>query len=59
MRRNHEERLRIWLLGGFRVPVGSQTICHDEWRLRKAPSNMASMPNTTVLSSLCSVGGLV
>ena len=30
------ETVRIWLLGGFRVAVGSRTIQDDEWRLRKA-----------------------
>src|SRR5215210_8070153 len=28
--------LRVWLLGGFRVGVGSRTITLDAWRLRKA-----------------------
>jgi predicted ATPase/DNA-binding SARP family transcriptional activator/DNA-binding CsgD family transcriptional regulator len=32
------ETVRIWLLGGFRVSVGSRTIQQDEWRLRKAAS---------------------
>jgi predicted ATPase/DNA-binding SARP family transcriptional activator/DNA-binding CsgD family transcriptional regulator len=32
------EPVRIWLLGGFRVSVGPQTIEHNEWRLRKAAS---------------------
>jgi hypothetical protein len=35
---NRSEPVRIWLLGGFRVSVGSRTIHHDEWRLRKAAS---------------------
>ena len=52
------EPLRIWLLGGFRVSVWSRTIEHNEWRLRKAASNIASMSNTNVLLSPCSVGGL-
>ena len=30
------ETLRVWLLGGFRVSVGSRTIEGNEWRLRKA-----------------------
>jgi predicted ATPase/DNA-binding SARP family transcriptional activator/DNA-binding CsgD family transcriptional regulator len=30
------EAVRIWLLGGFRVSVGTRTIEGDEWRLRKA-----------------------
>src|SRR5215212_10346921 len=30
------ETLRVWLLGGFRVVVGSRTIEGDEWHLRKA-----------------------
>ena len=28
--------VRVWLLGGFRVSVGSRTIPQDSWRLRKA-----------------------
>ena len=28
--------MRVWLLGGFRVSVGSETITQDAWRLRKA-----------------------
>jgi predicted ATPase/DNA-binding SARP family transcriptional activator/DNA-binding CsgD family transcriptional regulator len=32
------ETLRIWLLGGFRVSVGSQSIGGKEWHLRKAQS---------------------
>jgi DNA-binding SARP family transcriptional activator len=28
--------VRIRLLGGFSVSVGSRTIAHNEWRLRKA-----------------------
>jgi hypothetical protein len=30
------EAVRVWLLGGFRVSVGSRTIADDAWRLRKA-----------------------
>ena len=30
------EAVRVWLLGGFRVSVGSRTISQDAWRLRKA-----------------------
>ncbi len=30
------EAVRIWLLGGFKVSVGSRTIDQNEWRLRKA-----------------------
>jgi predicted ATPase/DNA-binding SARP family transcriptional activator/DNA-binding CsgD family transcriptional regulator len=30
------EAVRVWLLGGFRVAVGSRTIEEDAWRLRKA-----------------------
>src|SRR5829696_9646864 len=30
------EVVRIWLLGGFRVSVGSRTIEDKQWRLRKA-----------------------
>lgn len=32
------EAVRIWLLGEFRVSVGSRTISEDRWRLRKARS---------------------
>src|SRR5215212_4577735 len=32
------ETVRVWLLGGFRVSVGSRTIEEDRWRLRKARS---------------------
>src|SRR5215208_4326240 len=28
--------VRVWLLGGFRVGVGSRIIAPDAWRLRKA-----------------------
>jgi DNA-binding SARP family transcriptional activator len=30
--------VRVWLLGGFRVSVGSRSIGEEEWRLRKAGS---------------------
>jgi predicted ATPase/DNA-binding SARP family transcriptional activator len=30
------EAVRVWLLGGFRVSVGSRTIKEGAWRLRKA-----------------------
>src|SRR5215204_3032570 len=30
--------VRVWLLGGFRVSVGSRAIGQDAWRLRKAAS---------------------
>src|SRR5215216_1868524 len=30
------EVVRVWLLGGFRVAVGSRTIEDKQWRLRKA-----------------------
>jgi predicted ATPase/DNA-binding SARP family transcriptional activator/DNA-binding CsgD family transcriptional regulator len=30
--------VRVWLLGTFRVSVGSRTIEQDQWRLRKAAS---------------------
>ena len=30
--------LRVWLLGGFRLSVGSTTVDDDRWRLRKAAS---------------------
>ncbi|MDQ4042275.1 MAG: NB-ARC domain-containing protein, partial [Actinomycetota bacterium] len=32
------EAMRIWLLGGFRVSVGSRSIGEDKWRLKKAGS---------------------
>ena len=32
------ETLRIWLLGGFRVSVGTHTVQEGAWRLRKAAS---------------------
>lgn len=32
------ETVRVWLLGGFRVSVGSRIIEKDEWRLHKAAS---------------------
>ena len=32
------EAVRIWLLGGFRVAVGSRTVQEGAWRLRKAAS---------------------
>src|SRR4051794_22699391 len=28
--------VRVWLLGGFRVSVGTRTIHQSEWRLKKA-----------------------
>jgi DNA-binding SARP family transcriptional activator len=34
--RGAADAVRIWLLGGFRVSVGSQTIGEDRWRRRKA-----------------------
>src|SRR5215208_1656986 len=30
------EAVRVWLLGSFRVSVGSRTIEGDAWRLKKA-----------------------
>jgi predicted ATPase/DNA-binding SARP family transcriptional activator/DNA-binding CsgD family transcriptional regulator/Flp pilus assembly protein TadD len=36
--RSAPEAVRVCLLGGFRVSVGSQTIGEDHWRLRKAAS---------------------
>src|SRR5215212_1973715 len=32
----HSEAVRVWLLGGFRVSVGSRSVPQDAWRLRKA-----------------------
>src|SRR5215213_1644085 len=32
------ETLRVWLLGGFRVSVGTRTVEEGAWRLRKAAS---------------------
>ncbi|CAA9450954.1 MAG: hypothetical protein AVDCRST_MAG58-946, partial [uncultured Rubrobacteraceae bacterium] len=36
--RQAQPALRIWLLGGFRVSVGSRSIGEEEWHLRKAGS---------------------
>src|SRR5215217_8736887 len=33
---NNAEVVRVWLLGGFRVSVGSRTIGEDCWQRRKA-----------------------
>src|SRR3712207_3303748 len=30
------EAMRVWLLGGFRISVGSRTVEDDAWRLRRA-----------------------
>src|SRR5829696_5350142 len=32
------EPVRVWLLGGFRVSVGSRGLGEKEWRLKKATS---------------------
>src|ERR687889_2219160 len=32
------ETMRLWLLGGFRVSVGTRTVEEGAWRLRKAAS---------------------
>jgi DNA-binding SARP family transcriptional activator len=32
------QTLRVWLLGGFRVSVGSRSIGEQEWHLRKSGS---------------------
>ncbi|MCA1718588.1 MAG: LuxR C-terminal-related transcriptional regulator [Actinobacteria bacterium] len=32
------ETVRVWLLGGFRVSVGSRTVEENRWRLKKAAS---------------------
>ena len=32
------EDVRVWLLGGFEVSVGSRVVEGDTWRLRKAQS---------------------
>jgi DNA-binding SARP family transcriptional activator len=32
------EAVRVWLLGGFQVSIGSRAIEENEWRLRKARS---------------------
>jgi DNA-binding SARP family transcriptional activator len=32
------ETLRIWLLGGFKVSVGSRSIGEEQWNLRKSQS---------------------
>jgi predicted ATPase/DNA-binding SARP family transcriptional activator/DNA-binding CsgD family transcriptional regulator len=36
MEENLQEAVRIRLLGGFRVSVGSRTVGNDRWRLKKA-----------------------
>ena len=33
---NNAEVVRVWLLNGFRISVGSRVIGEDAWRLRKA-----------------------
>ena len=33
---NNAGVVRVWLLGGFRVSIGSRTIGEDRWRRRKA-----------------------
>jgi predicted ATPase/DNA-binding SARP family transcriptional activator/DNA-binding CsgD family transcriptional regulator len=38
MRGKPQEALRVELLGGFRVSVGSRTVGEDGWRLKKAKS---------------------
>ena len=38
--RSAPDAVRVWLLGGFRVSVGSRTISGERWRLRKAASLM-------------------
>jgi DNA-binding SARP family transcriptional activator len=35
-RGDRSEAVRVWLLGGFRISVGSRTFTQDAWRLRKA-----------------------
>ena len=30
--------MRVWLLGGLRISIGSRTVGEDGWRLRKAAS---------------------
>ena len=39
---------RVWLLGGFRVSVGSRTIGEDRWRLRKAAGLQSCSPSLLV-----------
>jgi len=36
MEKKRREAVRIRLLGGFRVSVGSRTVGNDRWRLKKA-----------------------
>jgi DNA-binding SARP family transcriptional activator len=37
------EPVRIWLLGGFRVSVGSRTVEEGVWRLRKAAAALVKL----------------
>ncbi len=36
LRADVSEAVRVWLLGGFRISVGSRSLPQDAWRLRKA-----------------------
>jgi hypothetical protein len=41
---NNAEVVRVWLLGGFRVSVGSRTIGEDHWQCRKAAARHSRDP---------------
>jgi hypothetical protein len=43
--------VRVWLLGGFRVSVGSRTITQDVWRLKKAAVGSIGERNSLVQCS--------
>ena len=34
------EAVRVWLLGGYKVSIGSRTVGGDAWRLRKAAAHI-------------------
>ena len=44
------EAVRVWLLGGFWVSVGSKTIEQDQWRLRKAASLVNFLPSRQAIA---------
>jgi DNA-binding SARP family transcriptional activator len=41
---NNAEVVRVWLLGGIRVSVGSRTIGEDHWQCRKAAARHSRDP---------------
>src|ERR671912_2910657 len=38
------EAIRVWLLGGFRVSIGSRAIAQDAWHLKKAAVLVKLLP---------------